>query len=158
MSLTGSADPDHVDCDTVAFATVIKPRPRVIDGFPVARALPTSQRRLVGPFCFLDHLGPADLAPGHAMDVRPHPHIGLATVSYLFDGEVMHRDNLGSAQAIRPGAINWMNAGRGIAHSERTPEALRGSQSQLHLLQLWVALPLAEEESEPTFQHHPAAS
>jgi redox-sensitive bicupin YhaK (pirin superfamily) len=158
MSLTGSADPEQVDCDTIAIATILKPRPRVIDGFPVARALPTRERRLVGPFCFLDHLGPAELEPGHAMDVRPHPHIGLATVSYLFEGEVMHRDSLGSTQAIRPGAINWMNAGRGIVHSERTPEALRTTTSRLHLLQLWVALPQAEEESEPSFQHHPAGS
>jgi len=158
MSVTASDDPDQVDCDTVAITTILKPRPRLIDGFPVARALPTRQRRLVGPFCFLDHLGPAELVPGRAMDVRPHPHIGLATVSYLFAGEVMHRDSLGSTQLIQPGAVNWMNAGRGIAHSERTPEALRTTTSRLHLLQLWVALPQAEEESEPTFQHCPAST
>ena len=158
MSRTGSDDPEQVDCDSAAIETILKSRPRVIDRFTVARVLPASKRRLVGPFCFLDHLGPAELPAGEGMDVRPHPHVCLATVSYLFEGEIMHRDSLGSAQPIRPGAINWMSAGRGITHSERTPDALRASGSRIHSLQLWVALPLAEEESAPSFQHHPAAS
>jgi redox-sensitive bicupin YhaK (pirin superfamily) len=111
---------------------------------------------MVGPFIFLDHFGPAVLTPPRALDVRPHPHIGLATVTYLLEGEVLHRDSLGSAQAIRPGAVNWMTAGRGIVHSERTPAGLRAAPSRLHGLQLWVALPRAHEEAEPSFRHHPA--
>jgi redox-sensitive bicupin YhaK (pirin superfamily) len=158
MSRTDSSDPYHLTCDSAAIELILKSRPRVIDRFTVARVLPSSKRRLVGPFCFLDHLGPAELAPGEGMDVRPHPHVCLATVSYLFEGEVLHRDSLGSSQPIRPGAINWMSAGRGITHSERTPPELRATGSRIHLLQLWVALPLAQEESEPSFQHHPAAS
>ena len=157
MSTNDSNDPEQIDCDTAAIATILKSRPRAIDRFTVARVLPAGKRRMVGPWCFLDHVGPADIPAGEGMDVRPHPHVCLATVSYLFEGEVMHRDSLGSAQVIRPGAINWMSAGRGIVHSERTPDALRACGSRLHLLQLWVALPLAAEESEPSFQHHPAA-
>ena len=134
---------------------VIAARPRSIEGFAVGRVLPAPAQRAVGPFVFLDHMGPADLAVGSGMDVRPHPHIGLATVTYLFEGEVMHRDSIGSAQSIRPGAINWMTAGRGIAHSERTPPSLRASGSRMHGLQLWVGLPAAHEEDAPTFFHHP---
>jgi redox-sensitive bicupin YhaK (pirin superfamily) len=113
---------------------------------------------MVGPFVFFDHMGPATLAPGRGLDVRPHPHIHLATVTYLFEGEMLHRDSLGSEQIIRPGAINWMTAGRGIVHSERTPPEARESGPHLHGLQLWVALPSAHEDAEPSFSHHPSAS
>ena len=136
-------------------ANVIDARPRDLGGFAVGRVLPAVQRRLVGPFIFFDHMGPAELAPGHGMDVRPHPHIGLATVTYLFEGEIVHRDSLGSEQPIRPGDINWMIAGRGIAHSERTGAERRRTGSRVHGLQLWVALPRAHEETEPAFAHHP---
>jgi redox-sensitive bicupin YhaK (pirin superfamily) len=122
----------------------------------VGRVLPAAACRHVGPFVFFDHIGPTDLAPGHGLDVRPHPHIGLATVTYLFEGEIVHRDSLGSHQPIRPGDINWMTAGCGIVHSERTALELRHTGSRLHGLQLWVALPLAHEETEPEFHHHPA--
>jgi redox-sensitive bicupin YhaK (pirin superfamily) len=132
---------------------VLTGHPRDIGGFPVRRTLPSMQRRLVGPFIFWDHMGPVTLAPGHGMDVRPHPHINLATVTYLFDGEIVHKDSLGSDQAIRPGDLNWMNAGRGIAHSERTGADIRKSGTAVHGLQSWVALPTEHEESEPTFQH-----
>ncbi|CAE7727793.1 unnamed protein product [Symbiodinium necroappetens] len=126
------------------------------DGFRVRRVLPYAKRRLVGPFVFFDEMGPVDLAPGRGLDVRPHPHIGLATVTYLFSGEILHRDSLGSQQPIRPGAVNWMTAGRGIVHSERTPPAARRSGQRLHGLQTWVALPLADERCPPAFAHHPA--
>ena len=150
-------DPDCSSCpSTPAIATIIDARPRAIDGFPVRRLLPSVARRLVGPFIFFDHMGPAALAPGEGMDVRPHPHIGLATVTYLFEGEIVHRDSLGSCRPIRPGDINWMTAGRGIVHSERTSQELRRSGSRANGLQLWVALPLAHEEAEPAFHHHPA--
>src|SRR3954470_20288665 len=120
-------------------------RQRLIDGFSVGRVLPAPQRRLVGPFIFFDHIGPATLTPGQALDVRPHPHINLATVTYLFDGQITHRDSLGSHQVIAPGAINWTTAGRGIVHSERTPVPLRATGSRMHGLQLWVALPQKDE-------------
>jgi redox-sensitive bicupin YhaK (pirin superfamily) len=131
---------------------------RDIGGFAVRRVLPAAAKQMVGPFIFFDHMGPARLPPGGGLDVRPHPHIGLATVTYLFDGEILHRDSLGSVQAIRPGDVNWMTAGRGIAHSERTPPALRGAGSGVHGIQTWVALPRADEETEPSFIHHPAAT
>jgi redox-sensitive bicupin YhaK (pirin superfamily) len=136
--------------------TIIEGRERDIDGFRLVRVLPNVARRLVGPFIFFDHVGPAELVPGVGLDVRPHPHINLATVTYLFDGEFLHRDSLGNEQVIRPGAINWMTAGRGIVHSERTPPSLRKTGSRLHGLQLWVALPQAHEEVEPSFHHHDA--
>jgi redox-sensitive bicupin YhaK (pirin superfamily) len=139
-----------------ALELVIEPRARDLEGLTVARVLPAIQRRMVGPFIFLDHIGPAVLRPPGALDVRPHPHIGLATVTYLLEGEILHRDSLGSAQVIRPGAINWMTAGRGIVHSERTPAALRTGPAPIHGLQLWVALPLSSEEAPPAFHHHPA--
>jgi redox-sensitive bicupin YhaK (pirin superfamily) len=126
-------------------------------GFRVSRLLPSFARRTVGPFVFMDHFGPITLEPGMNTDVRPHPHIGLATVTYLFDGAIMHRDSLGSVQRIAPGAINWMSAGRGIVHSERAPEDLRAVSHGLHGLQLWVGLPQSLEESTPTFAHTPAA-
>lgn len=126
-------------------------------GFMVRRLLPAAQKQAVGPFLFLDHFGPVTVEPGQSHDVRPHPHIGLATVTYLFEGAVMHRDSLGSAQRIEPGAINWMTAGRGIVHSERGPEDLKASAYVNHGIQLWAALPVEFEEVEPAFVHTPAA-
>ena len=127
-----------------------------LGGFQVRRILPAMACRQVGPFVFLDHIGPAQFAPGDGIDVRPHPHIGLATVTYLFDGALGHRDTLGSVQVIRPGDVNWMSAGAGIAHSERTSGPERDAGHRLHGLQFWVALPAAAEETPPEFQHHPA--
>jgi redox-sensitive bicupin YhaK (pirin superfamily) len=127
-------------------------------GFVVRRLLPAVQRRSVGPFIFFDHFGPTVETPGANHDVRPHSHIGLATVTYLFDGAMMHRDSLGNAQRIEPGAINWMTSGRGIVHSERKPDDLRASSYTIHGLQLWTALPLAHEEDESSFVHTPAAA
>jgi redox-sensitive bicupin YhaK (pirin superfamily) len=124
--------------------------------FTVLRVLPFAGKRSVGPFVFFDHMGPAVLGVGSTVDVRPHPHIGLATITYMFDGEIMHRDSLGEVRAIQPGAINWMTAGRGIVHSERTPEENRSEPQNLHGLQLWVALPEDQQEIEPTFTHYPA--
>lgn len=126
------------------------------DGFTVRRLLPVLQARHVGPFVFYDHMGPAGFAPGTGMDVRPHPHIGLATVTWLFDGTIRHRDSLGSLADIRPGAVNWMTAGRGIAHSERTPPEARREGQRLHGIQVWVALPMDHEEMAPEFHHHEA--
>jgi redox-sensitive bicupin YhaK (pirin superfamily) len=138
--------------------TTITPKPRDLGGgFFVKRALPAVEKRMIGPFVFWDEFGPARFAPGEGMDVRPHPHINLATVTYLFEGEIFHRDTLGSAQAIKPGDVNWMNAGRGIAHSERTAPALRASGSPIAGIQSWVALPEAHEESAPFFKHHAEA-
>lgn len=133
---------------------VIDQRRRDLGGFEVGRVLPFAKRRMVGPFVFFDHMGPIDFAPGlpRSVDVRPHPHIGLSTVTYLFDGEIMHRDSLGSEQAIRPGEVNWMTAGRGITHSERFERARREGGS-VHGIQAWVGLPLQYEEIEPAFQH-----
>ncbi|MEO7399419.1 MAG: pirin family protein [Polaromonas sp.] len=126
-------------------------------GFLVSRLLPAAARRSVGPFVFFDHFGPLTVEAGANHDVRPHPHIGLATVTYLFEGAIMHRDSLGSVQRIEPGAINWMTAGRGIVHSERTPEDLRDKSYRQHGLQLWAALPRADDEALPEFSHTPAA-
>jgi redox-sensitive bicupin YhaK (pirin superfamily) len=127
-------------------------------GFVVSRLLPSARRRSIGPFVFFDHFGPATERPGLNHDVRPHPHIGLATVTYLFEGAMMHRDSLGNAQRIEPGAINWMTAGRGIVHSERKPDDLRDRSYLNHGLQLWVALPRDHEEDEPSFSHTPATA
>jgi redox-sensitive bicupin YhaK (pirin superfamily) len=127
-------------------------------GLEVGRVLPFARHRMVGPFIFLDHMGPADFAAGHGVDVRPHPHIGLATVTYLFEGEIMHRDNLGSIEAIRPGEVNWMTAGRGIVHSERSDSSVRVRGGRLHGMQSWVALPQEAEETAPSFTHYGAAS
>jgi redox-sensitive bicupin YhaK (pirin superfamily) len=138
---------------------VIEPRERDLgDGFFVRRLLPAAVQRTVGPWLFFDHFGPTALPPGRGMDVRPHPHINLATVTYLFAGEIVHRDSLGSLQTIRPGDINWMTAGRGIVHSERTGAELRATGSNVHGLQLWVGLPRSDEETAPAFHHHPAAT
>jgi redox-sensitive bicupin YhaK (pirin superfamily) len=136
---------------------VITPHPSDLgDGFLVHRALPSAVRRAVGPFVFLDQFGPVQLGPGKGLDVRPHPHIGLATVSYLFEGTILHRDSLGSVVPIRPGEVNWMTAGRGITHSERSPDELRADGPRLWGLQFWVALPLELEQCPPAFAHHGA--
>jgi redox-sensitive bicupin YhaK (pirin superfamily) len=136
---------------------VITPHPSDLgDGFLVHRALPSAARRAVGPFVFLDQFGPVRLSPGKGLDVRPHPHIGLATVSYLFEGTILHRDSLGSVVPIRPGEVNWMTAGRGITHSERSPAELRADGPRLWGLQFWVALPLELEQCPPAFAHHGA--
>ena len=126
----------------------------LVDDFKVRRALPSAKRRMVGPFIFLDQMGPDVLRAGRGLDVAPHPHIGLATVTYLFEGELMHRDGLGTVQPICPGELNWMTAGRGIAHSERTPQEMRLSGSPLFGIQSWVAMPKKYEESDLAFAHH----
>lgn len=138
--------------------TIIAPRTHDLGGFEVRRAVPTLQARSVGPFVFVDHMGPTVFEPHRGIDVRPHPHIGLATVTFLWAGTIRHRDTLGFDQDINPGDVNWMTAGRGIAHSERTPQALREGEHPLHGMQTWVALPKAHEEVEPGFHHHDAAS
>ena len=136
----------------------LKPHDRDLGGgFVVRRTLPAAAKRSVGPFVFFDHFGPSDERPENLHDVRPHPHIGLATVTYLFEGAIHHRDSIGSDQVIEPGAVNWMSAGRGIVHSERRPEHLRGSVYRNHGLQLWAALPASLEESDPSFTHVAAA-
>src|SRR5262245_22735843 len=156
MSFFPGKDPvpgDKFACE--ALKQVIVPRTSDLgDGFSVRRALPSVQSRMVGPFVFFDHFGPTEFRSGHGLDVRPHPHIGLATVTYLFNGEIMHRDSLGTAVPIRPGEVNWMTAGRGIVHSERTAPERRVAGDTLHGLQMWVALPAAREETEPAFAHH----
>jgi redox-sensitive bicupin YhaK (pirin superfamily) len=134
----------------------IQPRVRSLGEFDVRRVLPAAERRMVGPFVFLDHMGPTVFAPGHGIAVRPHPHIGLATITYLFDGEILHRDSLGYQQLIQPGAVNLMTAGRGIVHSERANDVSK--EQPLHGIQSWLALPLELEETEPTFLHYPASS
>ena len=160
MSTLHDIDPqtgDPASCDAVDM--VLVPRAHDIgDGFMVRRALPSAARRMVGPFIFLDQMGPALLPPGKGIDVRPHPHIGLATVTYLYEGEIMHRDSLGSALPIRPGALNWMTAGSGIAHSERSGADWRAHGGTLSGLQMWVALPQAFEETAPAFDHYDAAT
>lgn len=136
---------------------IIKPREKDLgDGFVVRRILPFHNRKMVGPFIFFDHFGPVDYAPGKGFDVRPHPHIGLATVTFLFEGAIEHKDSVGSHLVIRPGAVNWMTAGRGICHSERTPDEERIAGQRMHGIQTWVALPQGYEESDPSFVHHPA--
>lgn len=156
MSVMTHSEPECTQAAEPSVELDIQARPRDLgEGFTVRRLLPSVSRRMVGPFIFFDHMGPVTLAPGHGLDVRPHPHINLATVTYLFDGEILHRDSLGSAQVIRPGAVNWMTAGRGIVHSERSPAAARAAGARIHGIQLWVALPTAHEETEPTFIHHP---
>ena len=158
MSFFPAKDPAPGDVRASdAVAQLIVPRSVDLGGFKVHRALPSGQSRMVGPFIFFDHFGPAVFRAGNGIDVRPHPHIGLATVTYLFDGEIVHRDSLGTAMPIRPGAVNWMTAGRGIVHSERTAADRRGGGEPLHGLQLWVALPVADEETAPAFAHTAAA-
>ena len=132
---------------------VIEERAADIGNFMVGRLLPFRQKRAVGPFVFIDHMGPADMSEHENLDVPPHPHIGLSTLTFLFEGEMVHRDSIGSKVTIKPGAVNWMTAGKGVVHSERTPQKLRGTKKSLHGLQIWVALPEELEESEPTFTH-----
>lgn len=148
-------DCDLLDCSG-AIELIIEPRKKDLGGFAVRRTLPTAKRRMVGPWVFFDHMGPATFAAGEGINVRPHPHIGIATVTYLFEGEILHRDSLGSLQAIRPGDINLMVAGRGIVHSERERPEVTASEHTLHGLQLWLALPEAQEEIEPAFYHYPS--
>lgn len=138
--------------------TIISPRVHDLGGFQVRRAVPSIQARSIGPFVFVDQMGPAVFAPGNGVDVRPHPHIGLATVTFLWSGTIHHRDSLGSAQDIHAGDVNWMTAGRGITHSERTPARLRAHEHPLHGMQTWVALPRSAEETAPAFHHHAAAA
>lgn len=155
MSFFPAEDPklgDPQSCD--ALDLVIVPRTADLGDFTVRRALPSSRRRMVGPFTFLDHMGPTEFKAGHGVDVRPHPHIGLATVTYLFKGEIVHKDSLGSDVPIRPGDVNWMTAGRGITHSERTAPDHRQGGEPLHGLQCWVALPARDEETDPLFAHY----
>lgn len=155
MSFQPAPEPTiGADAPNPSLDIVLVPRVRDIGGFSVRRVLPSSRRKMVGPFIFLDQMGPAIFDPGIGLDVRPHPHIGLATVTYLFEGALLHRDSVGSVQTIEPEAVNWMFAGRGIAHSERTPPDIRARGGQVFGLQMWVALPRAQEESDPRFIHH----
>ena len=150
-------DPIYGDAaSSEAIELIVVPRTVDVAGFPVRRALPTAKRRLVGPFIFLDQMGPSELPVGEGLDVRPHPHIGLATVTYLFDGEIVHRDSTGVEASIRPGDVNWMTAGRGIAHSERSSLEFRtrANDRLVSGLQTWVALPKSHEETDPVFRHH----
>ena len=149
---SNSADCTDGDCNGLV-SRLLQPGSRDLGDFSVRRVMPQRGSRSVGPWVFFDHMGPADFEPGQGIDVRPHPHINLATVTYLFDGEIMHRDSLGSVQAIRPGDLNLMVAGRGIVHSERSPNELRAAGHTLHGLQLWHALPEAVEETAPEFLH-----
>lgn len=134
--------------------TIISPRVHDLGGFQVRRAVPTLQARSVGPFVFVDHMGPAVFAPGQGIDVRPHPHIGLGTVTYLYQGHFHHRDSIGTDQVIHPGAVNWMVAGKGVTHSERTDPAVRKTRHSLFGIQTWIALPEDREDIDPTFEHH----
>lgn len=140
-----------------AVELLLQPREKNLGEFSVRRLLPTGRRKMVGPWVFFDHMGPADFPAGKGINVRPHPHIGIATVTYLFEGEVLHRDSVGSVQGIRPGDINLMVAGKGIVHSERERPEVTAAAHRLHGLQLWFALPEADEEIEPSFHHYPAA-
>ncbi|MCX5570830.1 pirin family protein [Kaistia nematophila] len=157
MSRLPDIDPVFGDAASAdAIELVVVPRSVDIGGFAVKRALPTIKRRMVGPFIFLDQMGPGEFPAGEGLDVRPHPHIGLATVTYLFDGEIIHRDSTGVEQAIQPGDVNWMTAGRGIAHSERSSQEFRRRANDRRIggLQTWVALPKDQEEVAPVFHHH----
>ena len=157
MSWEPANDPklgDKLACDAIDI--VIVPRARDLGSFTVRRALPSKQRQMIGPFIFFDQMGPAEFLLGAGMDVRPHPHIGLSTVTYLFDGEIIHRDSLGTVVPIRPGELNWMTAGRGIAHSERTAPELRSVGTKLFGIQSWVALSASDEETRPCFVHYGA--
>src|SRR5277367_5823755 len=141
----------------MAVLQIIDARERDLGGFVVRRVLPFEGRQMVGPFIFFDHLGPTQFESGHGIDVRPHPHIALATVTYLFAGSLEHRDSLGNVREIRPGDVNWMTAGRGIAHSERTPRLARAAGEKIHGIQSWAALPDGHEDVEPDFTHYPAS-
>lgn len=156
MSWQPAESPECTERDHAAVAIVIEGRARDLGGFDVRRVLPAPKRRMVGPFVFVDEMGPVRFAVGQGMDVRPHPHIGLATVTWLFEGRITHRDSLGSLVDIVPGEVNWMTAGRGIVHSERVPIGEREKGASLHGVQVWVALPAEHEEVEPEFHHHEA--
>ncbi|SFT95269.1 pirin family protein [Mesorhizobium sp. YR577] len=159
MSFFPARDPEPGDafsCDAIELMVI--PNAKDIGGFEVRRALPTAKRRLVGPFIFFDRMGPAILRAGKALDVRPHPHIGLSTVTYLFDGKIRHRDSLGTEMVISPGDVNLMTAGRGIVHSERTPEEMRGAPMSVSGLQTWIALPDHKEEIAPVFENTASAT
>jgi len=158
MSWLTEATPAAAPGPCSAVDLVVEPGVKDLGGFRVRRALPTAKRRMVGPFIFFDHMGPVQFAPGQGIDVRPHPHIGLATLTYLVAGSIMHRDTLGSAERITPGAVNWMTAGRGIAHSERTDLTARADGELMQGIQSWVALPRADEETTPGFHHYAAES
>ncbi|WLQ11918.1 pirin family protein [Hahella aquimaris] len=153
---------NEYECDVKdgcgAIQLIIEPREKDLGGFSVRRTLPTAKRKMVGPWIFFDHMGPANFPAGDGVSVRPHPHIGIATVTYLFDGEILHRDSLGSVQPIQPRDINLMVAGRGIVHSERERPEIRNKDHSVHGLQLWLALPEDQEEIEPAFYHYPGAS
>jgi len=158
MSSLPDLEPECTPGNSPCIELLIAPRPRDLGGFSVRRVLPVAARRMVGPFIFYDHMGPAVMPVGEGVDVRPHPHISLATVTYLFEGEIVHRDSLGNFQPIRPGDVNWMLAGRGIVHSERSSPEERRRGVHLHGIQSWVALPKVHEEDAPSFEHHPAPS
>ncbi len=158
MSSEFETDGRFAPTSEATIEAIIDPKEKDLGGFSVRRVLPALRRRTVGPFVFVDHMGPTTLEPGRAITVRPHPHINLATVTYLFDGQIEHRDSLGTIQTIGPGAINLMTAGRGIAHSERSPKDTLHLARPMHGIQTWCALSLADEECEPAFVHHPASS
>lgn len=157
MSTLKCNEPESMADPSKAVETVIVPRSRDIGGFDVRRVLPSARRRMVGPFVFLDQFGPTVFKAGQGLDVRPHPHIGLATLTYLIEGAIVHRDSLGTVQTIEPGALNWMTAGRGIVHSERSDVELRKKPQPLSGLQIWIALPKAHEETAPGFSHYAEA-
>lgn len=153
--VTQPCDVVSTPCDAIEL--MVAPRDTDLGGFSVRRLLPTAKRRMVGPWIFFDHMGPAEFSAGSGIDVRPHPHIGIATVTYLFEGEILHRDSVGSLQTIVPGDINLMVAGRGIVHSERERDEVRAADHRLNGLQLWLALPHEHEETDPAFHHYPGA-
>lgn len=156
MSWNPTQNPECPASGTNSIETLIIPRARDLGGFAVRRALPSPKRQMVGPFIFFDQVGPADFIDAGGIDVRPHPHIGLGTVTYLYDGEFEHRDSIGTHQMIHPGEVNWMTAGRGVTHSERTSAATRKAPSKLFGIQTWIALPKDREDMDPQFEHHSA--
>ncbi len=154
MSASEAFEPVCETCAAPGVSLVIEGRPKRLGGIEIARVLPVRERRAVGPFVFLDHMGPTTFAPGAGFDVPPHPHVGLSTVTYLLEGEAVHRDSLGNVQAIRPGELNLMTAGRGVVHSERSSDAWRARGGAMHGLQIWLALPTPNEDDAPSFSHH----
>ncbi|HGG57928.1 MAG TPA: pirin family protein, partial [Nannocystis exedens] len=157
-SAPSSTEPTCTASASDAVELIIRSGRRNVDGIALRRLLPAQGRRMIGPFIFFDHVGPSELAPGQGLDVRPHPHIGLVTVTYLFAGNLHHRDSLGMQQVLEPGSLNWMTAGRGIVHSERSSEEFRKSGGKLDGIQLWIALPSKKEETKPSFRHYAATS
>ncbi len=158
MSARECDEPICAGGTSTAITQVITPREKDLGEFSVRRVLPAAAQQRIGPFIFFDHMGPAEFPPGGGINVRPHPHIGLSTLTYLFEGSILHRDSLGYLQPIEPGAVNWMTAGSGVVHSERTPEDLKINGYRLHGIQSWIALPDGQEEVDPSFDHHPASS